>query len=416
MKTKLLAAAGFFLYVAGSAFSEPPAEKLKGEDIAPGLVYALHQVEGLTAHVLRFTLNTPALHLRSLKASGKETLRTMVDRLNQSGERVVGAVNGDFFRRETAAGVPIGVQVSDEKLIFGPVKRSMIGFGKDNTPYIGIVELKGQLFIGEKKDPKKDALSIDGVNVFAREFKKPSGIILYTPAFQQLEAIRYTGLIAAVDKIAPALQVGEPCQGTVVKAEMGEQSLSVPPDGCLLYFVGEAARDGLDRLKPGVKVALQLSLPPIQGSVPQAIGGGPRLVRAGRKSVEFDKEDFTRLETLELHRKRHPRSAVGYDRNRKNLFLVMVEGRHEESAGMTMDELADFMIKLGCFEAMGFDGGGSAAMYVLGRGIASKSVGDGGQLEEREIANSLLITMERKFPPLKPADEKTGKTGEKTGQ
>jgi len=42
----------------------------------------------------------------------------MVDRLNDQGERVIGAINGDFFRRESKAGVPHGVQVTDGKLIY----------------------------------------------------------------------------------------------------------------------------------------------------------------------------------------------------------------------------------------------------------------------------------------------------------
>ena len=62
---------------------------------------------------------------------------------------------------------------------------------------------------------------------------------------------------------------------------------------------------------------------------------------------------------------------------------------------MSMTELATFMIRVGCHEAMAFDGGGSASMYVLGRGIASTSVGGGGRREERHIGNSLLITGKR---------------------
>ena len=59
---------------------------------------------------------------------------------------------------------------------------------------------------------------------------------------------------------------------------------------------------------------------------------------------------------------------------------------------MMFGELADFMAELGCYQAMAFDGGGSAGMYVQGKGIVSRSMGGFEQPEEREIANALLIT------------------------
>jgi hypothetical protein len=373
--------------------------------------------EGVIAHILKVSLKQPDLYVRSLKARGKETLRSMVRRLNGQGERVVGAINGDFFFRSSRAGVPHGVQVSDGRLIFGPRQRSMICFGADKTPYIAVVSLKGELKLGRGWSGK--ALRISGVNAFPDEFKKRDGILLYTPAFQELSAPRAVALVAAVKKITPALQVGDECRGTVSKVKPGSTELAVPEGGCLLYFLGQYALDLRRKLEPGIEVRLKITLPPIKGGVPQAIGGGPRLVRRGRVSVEFRKEDFERLHATEISGKRHPRAAVGYDRAKKYLYLVMVEGRHEESRGMTMEELAKFMRRANCYDAMAFDGGGSAAMYVLRRGIVSKSVGGGGRVEEREIANSLLISSKRPQLLLDPGaktDTTTGGAGGNPGR
>jgi len=49
--------------------------------------------------------------------------------------------------------------------------------------------------------------------------------------------------------------------------------------------------------------------------------------------------------------------------NEQNYIFVVVDGRQPKlSVGMTLEELADFMVSLGCTEAMNTDGGGSAEM------------------------------------------------------
>ena len=86
---------------------------------------------------------------------------------------------------------------------------------------------------------------------------------------------------------------------------------------------------------------------------------------------------------------RHPRTAIGW--NAGNYFLVEVDGRQENlSVGMTLDELADYMARLGCEEAMNLDGGGSATLWFDGK--VRNSPCDG---KERPVANSLVFTRKR---------------------
>jgi exopolysaccharide biosynthesis protein len=84
-------------------------------------------------------------------------------------------------------------------------------------------------------------------------------------------------------------------------------------------------------------------------------------------------------------RLRHPRTAIGW--NQEYFFLVEVDGRQLRlSAGMTLPELADYMLKLGCEEAMNLDGGGSATCWYNGRVMNSPSQG-----RERPAANGLVV-------------------------
>jgi len=60
---------------------------------------------------------------------------------------------------------------------------------------------------------------------------------------------------------------------------------------------------------------------------------------------------------------KHPRTAIGYDREGRHVWLVVVDGRQEGfSEGMTTAELGDLMAGLGCWQALNLDGGGSTVL------------------------------------------------------
>lgn len=62
---------------------------------------------------------------------------------------------------------------------------------------------------------------------------------------------------------------------------------------------------------------------------------------------------------------RHPRSAVGISGKNK-LILIVVDGRSNQSYGMSLPELAKLMHWIGAKDAMNLDGGGSSTLYVEG--------------------------------------------------
>ena len=76
-------------------------------------------------------------------------------------------------------------------------------------------------------------------------------------------------------------------------------------------------------------------------------------------------------------------------------FWVEVDGRQKESIGMTLNELAGFMVELGCEDAMNLDGGGSATIWFDGS-VRNKPC-DG---SERPVANSLAL-VRKSAPPRK---------------
>lgn len=114
-----------------------------------------------------------------------------------------------------------------------------------------------------------------------------------------------------------------------------------------------------------------------------AVGGYPVVVRGSAVA-----DDLTGADRPASTDQRHPRTAVGFDPDRRSLWLVVVDGRREgHSEGMSLLELADLLIALGAGEALNLDGGGSSTM-VLG----STPVNRPSDLEgERPVANALAV-------------------------
>lgn len=107
-------------------------------------------------------------------------------------------------------------------------------------------------------------------------------------------------------------------------------------------------------------------------------------------------EPVPNLDRSELH----PRSAIGYSRNGRYLFLVVVDGRQPlYSEGVTLSELAGLMVSLGAEYAMDLDGGGSSTLVVEGSDgmprVLNSPIDNYIPGRERPVANHLGISLRR---------------------
>ena len=123
-------------------------------------------------------------------------------------------------------------------------------------------------------------------------------------------------------------------------------------------------------VRPALHVAdAEIRIAP-RGELPQHPDGdllqaGPLLVRDGR--VVFDGSDREGFSAgadqfdSDITDGRHPRAAIGIADS--TLWVLVCDGRRSRvDAGLTMTELAEAMLDLGCHVAMNLDGGGSATL------------------------------------------------------
>ena len=117
----------------------------------------------------------------------------------------------------------------------------------------------------------------------------------------------------------------------------------------------------------------------------QTLSFGPALVENGKVSVDSDDEVDRAMGS-------NPRTAIGIKTDGTYLFVVS-DGRTDESEGLSLLELAEFMSSLGAKTAYNLDGGGSSTMVFNGS-VVNVPTGGGignGSGSERKVSDIVYI-------------------------
>ncbi len=119
----------------------------------------------------------------------------------------------------------------------------------------------------------------------------------------------------------------------------------------------------------------------------EAISAGPLLIKEGEYKNLWENELFDEASGVGPNYNHPPRSAVGYHPN-GYVVLFVCEGRNKtpNTPGMTLKNVADILLELGCTEAINLDGGGSSCMLINGKETIIPSDG-----KQRTITNMVAI-------------------------
>ncbi|MCC6774646.1 MAG: phosphodiester glycosidase family protein [Gemmatimonadaceae bacterium] len=430
---------------------DPPVRIERVDTIAPGVTYTcLLRPEGpWLLHIATIDLSDRTLEVDAVRADdravGRERVSAMATRLSARGERPLVAINADFF--DLASG-----EIENNHVVAGQwVKGALV----TDSPHDEFDNAHTQFAIDAAGRMRIDRFALDaevrttGASsaVVGINYRPPrtTGLVLYTPWYGS-RTLRDTSQRATTarprdpdassvgDSVVSATRPPAPTtappsiaqlradsarsaslaatrgavevvlsaagrRGDTLLYRLQERTLhpgggtSIPAQGAVLSATGDSAIAFVRSLaEGGGEIRVRAALAPSVGVPRVAVGGWPRVVRAGRNvgiAADSLEGTFPRFSAA-----RHPRSAIALSRDSTRLLLVVVDGRRPWSVGMSLAELGDALLALGAGEAMNLDGGGSSALWVDGAIVNFPSDPTG----ERAVGNALVVRR-RTAPP-----------------
>lgn len=361
--------------------------------LAPGVEYRQFSDKSgpWRANLVRINLRVAKVELRPARAG--DALRTrekttgMVQRATTNGETVLAAVNADFFELKLG-------ENENNQVINGEWWK---GLKVTDSPYDTYDNVHIQFGVDAERHVLMDRFILDGkfwsrgaMTPIVTVNSIPSGTIEGSTLFTSRYGSRTPVDTTRKSSEVPLVNAGRRGD-TLLFVRRGAISATngsaIPENGATLSAYGPRA-DAVKSIGEGDTVKVLLATVPRikHGATPSAlIGGWPRILQNG---VNVASEAATVEGTLSRNAEaRHPRTAIGFSRDSTRVYLLTVDGRSENSGGATLIELAGLLRKLGAWDAMNFDGGGSTTMVVGGKVVNMPSDSAG----ERAVGNALMV-------------------------
>ena len=320
------------------------------DNLGKGLAYNFWQ-DDLNGRPLRFYFLELApqsgYEVRPFSAAISGTGRGRLSRAAvQTGAKAV--VNACYFDTD---GWVIGNCKADGNWIGadGDYARSALVIDKDGHPSVQ----KGLQYKGTVALPNGNVLQIRGMN---RE-RIAGDLVLYN---------RNYGPSTGTNAFGREVKL---VQGRVTEVDTkGNMRLEA---GSVVLSGHGANADALAPLKKGDRVNLVQTLGNATAdAAPVVASAGPSLLTDGKPDVRSEAEQIAG----DIAWGRSPRTAVGI-RPDGTMLILVADGRSTASAGLTLNELARYLQKLGAVQAVNFDGGGSSEMVLNGRIVNRPSDG-----------------------------------------
>lgn len=372
MQRKLIALVLLFIILVPPFYCN---DTLEVKEVGPGFMYYKinNSKDTIMIHLLKMDLTNPYAKLEVgiandyLNKNGERT-SSMAHRKMKEGNFVIGAVNADFFGWEP-------MQAQNSMVVAGDyakgvrLKRTMFAMTDDNKPYVGSYAFDGYFISGD------DTVRIDGLN--PQRGKK--NVVLYNSywsGYIGIDSAYQYFLMTPRDEII----INGMNEFDLLEYKNEEDSILLNDNVYLMVINDKSAA-----INPGeTTLQVYLGTKTKLDNIYTLCGGLPMLVQNGeRPETYIGKEGLS----SEKFVGKNPRTAIGFNREKTELFLIEVDGRQKKySQGMTLIELADFMIGLGCSDVLNLDGGGSSTMTLRDSVVNSPSDKSG----ERLVYNSLI--------------------------
>lgn len=304
------------------------------------------------------------LALANEKIKGLESIKDIAER-----NKAVAAINGGFFHSE---GDPLGLVIRDGRLIRAPMyTRSVFILRDDGTKAIKQVDINNDheaIISGDKKQLK---LPVDSFN----KSRGRRDTVIYTREYDDKTNTSDHSARGHLEFVV---------ENDVIN-EINVGNSEIPENGYVISVHElDVSRYEWDQIKKEDTVKLNWDLEPDISieDIDFALGAGPRLIKEGEVDITSEAENIP----VNIGVGRRPCTAIGFFPNGE-ILLITIDGRAPgESIGFDLEEMADYLQKLGVEAALNLDGGGSTMMWLDGKIVNNPST-----IPLRNISNSIII-------------------------
>ncbi len=358
--------------------------------VGPGTTETTLHLTGpasIKLHYLTIDKTTPGVKLQAVKGAdkvaGTETVEAMATRHNTDNLTYFAGANGDFYLTSgTAAnnvsivGTPIGNCTDNGEVYVGYTGYASILQETDGDVHLGILDYtSGTASSGGKTAPFR------GINIDSQG----NAVTLYTSRYYGVT--NQTAHAGNCYEVTAKLVEGDVfASGQKYRLEVTSEpnttgNTTIPAEGFVIHGRGaEGASDFVAGLKVGDIVEMNniIKLEGEQVYPSDAVSGmNYFLVKDGVVTISGNPDI-------------HPRTGVGLNADRNIVYLLVVEGRGNNSRGVTLDEEGDIFKFFGADRAVKLDGGGASTLYTKTFGVHN-FCSDG---KPRSVTNGLFATIE----------------------
>lgn len=300
---------------------------------------------------------------------------SMAALLENQGKHVIGGMNGDYY--VVANYEPLGIEVSNGELWSSDADHWAVGFLADGSAIFGKPDISISVNIGGTD------FTFDAVN----KTRSDGGAVLYTDDYSAATKNSGDGTDIICSISAP---LSLNCEVTLTAEEIVTTggAVAIPAGKAILSVSANATEElktAVAALAAGSTATVKISSPSEWASVNYAIGSLYKLVTNG--ALESG------LPTNEIA----PRTAIGKKADGSLVFYTVDGRKSGYSVGITIANLAQRMLELGCVEATIMDGGGSTSMNAIYLGDSSASqINSPSDGYQRSVTNYIMLVTEAK--------------------
>ncbi len=246
----------------------------------------------------------------------------------------VGAINGDFYNTGNPA-YPYGALIDDGKIISSPNSKgynypTILKMGEDYL--IDIIE--DGIYLETENGEIIELAAVNKIGAFGDEF------VVMTRDWGEKSLGKYKDqslleILVVKDEVVEINGDGEP--------------IEIPENGFVIATNMNNFAKISNIIYEGTEIEIRYNFD--LENIDWGVGAVNYLVKEGKlNSINSSVQG------------RQPRAAVALNKNQDEVYFITVDGRLNNSIGVTQEELAEIIIEMGGYEGVNLDGGGSSTL------------------------------------------------------